>query len=517
MEEKFKISGYHFTTDPTFQNKKYGVSPELEKQFEQLYYETKDKKNKKIIDKLTQLIIKYPKVPILKNYLSLAYHFQGKHEKAVEVTNWILAEHPDYLFGKLNQANIHIENGEFDKVPEILGESIELKDLYPDRDLFHFAEVTGFLKVAVRYFSAIDELELAENRHEILRDIAPDHPDTEEALSYLYYATLKKAPTQYETELKQKISISPVKMIKSSIKKDAPKFNHPEIQNLYNYGMNIPREKVEQIIALPHDSLVEDLEKTLEDAVERHYYFSNIEFSEDADNFVLHALFLLKEINATESLPKILSFLKNDSEFMDMWLGDHLTETIWQCIYCLGQNNTNILKDFILQPGLDTYSKSAVAEALAQMVMFHPEKRAEILSIFSEVLTVFSESSIEDNLIDSDFLGLLIGECLGCNFQELLPIIKNLYEKEYVSLSINGTYKVVEADFLSNKQKSKKAIILSIFEIYDTVLKTWSAYRDEDESFEDYKPQPAVSTKIGRNDPCPCGSGKKHKKCCLDK
>ncbi len=24
-----------------------------------------------------------------------------------------------------------------------------------------------------------------------------------------------------------------------------------------------------------------------------------------------------------------------------------------------------------------------------------------------------------------------------------------------------------------------------------------------------------ASPKIGRNDPCPCGSGKKHKKCCL--
>jgi len=29
--------------------------------------------------------------------------------------------------------------------------------------------------------------------------------------------------------------------------------------------------------------------------------------------------------------------------------------------------------------------------------------------------------------------------------------------------------------------------------------------------------QPVVldMPKIGRNDPCPCGSGKKHKKCCL--
>jgi len=31
---------------------------------------------------------------------------------------------------------------------------------------------------------------------------------------------------------------------------------------------------------------------------------------------------------------------------------------------------------------------------------------------------------------------------------------------------------------------------------------------DEDE------PEAAVSAKLGRNDPCPCGSGKKYKKCC---
>ncbi len=31
------------------------------------------------------------------------------------------------------------------------------------------------------------------------------------------------------------------------------------------------------------------------------------------------------------------------------------------------------------------------------------------------------------------------------------------------------------------------------------------------------KPAPVRSTKIGRNDPCPCGSGKKYKKCCLKK
>ena len=31
---------------------------------------------------------------------------------------------------------------------------------------------------------------------------------------------------------------------------------------------------------------------------------------------------------------------------------------------------------------------------------------------------------------------------------------------------------------------------------------------------DDFPPTPAVSSKVGRNDPCPCGSGKRYKKCC---
>ena len=30
-------------------------------------------------------------------------------------------------------------------------------------------------------------------------------------------------------------------------------------------------------------------------------------------------------------------------------------------------------------------------------------------------------------------------------------------------------------------------------------------------------PEPIPRKRIGRNDPCPCGSGKKYKKCCLGK
>jgi preprotein translocase subunit SecA len=42
-------------------------------------------------------------------------------------------------------------------------------------------------------------------------------------------------------------------------------------------------------------------------------------------------------------------------------------------------------------------------------------------------------------------------------------------------------------------------------------------YPDEGHDHDHGEPEPsvqAISEKIGRNDPCPCGSGKKYKKCC---
>ncbi|MEL7569873.1 MAG: SEC-C metal-binding domain-containing protein, partial [Eubacteriaceae bacterium] len=38
--------------------------------------------------------------------------------------------------------------------------------------------------------------------------------------------------------------------------------------------------------------------------------------------------------------------------------------------------------------------------------------------------------------------------------------------------------------------------------------------RDEIKTGSDAKVQAVNKNKVGRNDPCPCGSGKKYKKCC---
>lgn len=53
-------------------------------------------------------------------------------------------------------------------------------------------------------------------------------------------------------------------------------------------------------------------------------------------------------------------------------------------------------------------------------------------------------------------------------------------------------------------------------------LPQWDAILSEERRTELYKEQKSSGTvrnenKVGRNDPCPCGSGRKYKQCCLNK
>ena len=524
MKEQFIKIGYHITTDPSFQNEHYGITPELSKRMDVLIMECQENSSPKLIDKLHQLILKHPGVPQLKNYLATAFQMQGNRAKAIEVTEWTLKEHPDYLFGKITSANVCIENGEFDKVPDLLGKNLELQNLFPDRDLFHLGEVTNYFKIVIRYLAAMENITLAENRLSLLKEIAPGHPDSEQAETFLWPLRMKVAGIRQEEENKSRIKPVVQKNTPEISNQGLPQFHHPEIQYLYEYELTIPHEKLREILALPRQTLIEDLEKILTDAVNRYDYFHEGDHPMEILSFPLHALFLLMELKAESSLPKILSFLEHDYDFLNFWLGDHQTVTLWQCIYSLGAR-TDTLKEFLLKPGVDTYVKSAVSEALKQQVLHNTEKREEVLRIYTEVLNHFANAHEDDNIIDSDLIGFLIGDIFDCNLHELKPIIKILYDKGYVSLGINGDYNKVEKLFEKSIRRHVKKELQNIFELYTDVASTWAGYTKDKEKNDTYSDspslpfhqQPAVSDKVGRNDPCPCGSGKKYKKCCMDK
>lgn len=516
----YVIQGYTLTNDSEFDMEMYGISSDFNRMLGKLYYEVKERSNPALIRRLDSLIEKYPDLPILKNYLAAAYENLGNQEKVDEVIAQTLLLHPDYLFGRIARVKQCIANGNLESVPELLGPTLELRDLYPDRKVFHVSEAMSFLRTVVRYHAKMNDLEAAEKAFALLKEIAPGHPETEAAETSLFMLRLQNAGRRMQAEQEKKITPAISYAGRDSVEQSAPAFHHAEIQWLYEYSIRIQHEKLQTILSLPRETLISDLEAVLEDGNRRYKLFED-NYEEDKSSFVFHALYLLGELQASESLPKVLSFLRLPKNAIDIWIGDHITETFWLVLYKLARNNTAALKAFLCEEGIYTYSKVVVSETLAQLYLHHPEKKEEILAIYTEVFGLFLNTEPEENIIDTDLIALMITDAEDCNFKVLLPTIKALYERGYVSEGICGTYAKLESTFAKSKY-SKKRKLPSIFEMYDIFISNWYE-RDEPKKVEssdrDFfslpaEPKQAVSTKIGRNEPCPCGSGKKYKKCC---
>jgi tetratricopeptide (TPR) repeat protein len=130
------------------------------------------------IPELVALVNKYPHLPMLYNYLSVAYSRAGKREKAEEVVRENYQLNPDYVFARLNYAELCRTQGDYQKIAEIFEHKFDLKLLYPDRKQFHISEVANFMGLMGVYLLETGEREGAERYYEALKKIAPSYAMT---------------------------------------------------------------------------------------------------------------------------------------------------------------------------------------------------------------------------------------------------------------------------------------------------------------------------------------------------
>jgi tetratricopeptide (TPR) repeat protein len=138
------------------------------------------------IPELERLVTTYPHIPTFANHLSIAYLAAGDQEHATALVREAYRRHPQYLFAKVNYANLCLQHGEIEKVPGIFDHACDLKQLYPHRKRFHVSEFTGFAWVMCRYFCAIGERDTAALYYQMLKHVAPRHPMTKHAKRALY-------------------------------------------------------------------------------------------------------------------------------------------------------------------------------------------------------------------------------------------------------------------------------------------------------------------------------------------
>ncbi|WP_262249074.1 SEC-C metal-binding domain-containing protein [Parapedobacter soli] len=515
-EEIYTAHGYNITDDPHFLDKELGITPQLHQRIERLYFESQEGA-RGAINELQQLIRVYPDVPQLKNLLMGAYMVNGNARKSYEINQQLLIRHPDYLFGKINEAFRRIQHGEIDTVHEVVGDHWNLQQLYPERDVFQVAEVLGFHKLATFYFVQREDLERAEHHLSILKDIAIDHPDTGQAETFLFPLRMKMARDRWQRQKEKAIAVEIVNWPSDPPLASPPVFQHPEIDDLYRYGMDFPPEKLDALLRLPRETLIVDLLAVLRDGVDRYYTFADNGWDDTTCHFPVHALWLLSELKAEEALDRVLAFFEYDDEFLDFWFGDAITSTVWQSFFALGQKQPEVLGSFLRREGISANAKCAVSEALAQIGLHFPKRREEIIGIYQQVLTSFRDAQPLDNLVDTQAITYLVGDAVDAGFAELLPIIEDLHKLEYVDEQMNGTFQDLARYMERYAADPRKRGVESMADHYAG----WTEETDTNAGDFAYpatdryqSPQPVVSQKVGRNDPCPCGSGKKYKKCC---
>lgn len=535
--------GYNITTDPDYLDEQNAITPELKSKIER-YHKMALSGKKSSVQKIKDAIEQYPDNPQLKNFLFVLYSKLKEYQKMYDVNNRIIAEHPNYLFGKLNLANEYILKEEYDKIPEVLGQGIELNLLYPERDTFHLVEFLAFYSCAILYFTAIGDIEQAQIRYDLMHELAPDMPETDFARLEIFKAGLLAYQKRIEEEKKNKIRVQRKKQEIKMIS-EAPHFNHKEIEWLYSNGFSIGEEKINTILDLPKDTLVQDLELVLQDSVTRYGHFKKMEDEHGWDgnkmNFVIHSLFLLGELKANQSLNVVFNVLSQSDEYLELYIDDLMSELMWEIMYKIADNQLEACKQFMCKPGINTYARSIFPEMVEQIGLHHPERRGEVLKWYNDVIQFFHNSSIEDNVIDSEAIAFLISHIANFNGVELLPEIKKLYERGIVSTFICGDWEQVNEYIVIPQGLKHKRDIFTMVECYKEFTTAEAIYEEEQRSWEydkesifTFEDEPIwnmndqesfvpVTThvrdepKIGRNEPCPCGSGKKHKKCCLRK
>jgi uncharacterized protein YchJ len=241
----------------------------------------------------------------------------------------------------------------------------------------------------------------------------------------------------------------------------------------------------------------------------------------------LYAMYLLAQFRETRAYPLMVRIALLPSDLLESLFGDCVTESFGKVFASMCDGNLEGMQSIIENPAVDKWVRGAALGGLVTLVTEGIKSREEILSYFAELfhgkladknenvwseLVAYStdlyapeligeiEKAYEQRLIDPTFIGL----------DDVQRDLARGKEWALHKLAINShrhlvTDTVKEMAWWASFQEKKPTEPRAEASVLDTVDLPW------EDSYSGYR---RTAPKIGRNDPCPCGSGKKYKKCC---
>ncbi len=209
----------------------------------------------------------------------------------------------------------------------------------------------------------------------------------------------------------------------------------------------------------------------------------------------VHAWRTLAQLQAEDAIEPLLALFDFEEDFDDDWAISELP-TIYGMI---GPKAVPALSRYLSDTSAELLSRLSVVDCIKEIGKTHPGAKLECAQALSTQLEHFRRNP-------STLNGFLISGLMGLQAVDHLPLIQQAFDNGQVDLSIAGDIEEVEIELGLREERSTPRSWLS-GEGGEFALMFES----------DGSNQEPQTPKIGRNDPCPCGSGRKYKKCCLNK
>ena len=233
-------------------------------------------------------------------------------------------------------------------------------------------------------------------------------------------------------------------------------------------------------------------------------------------------VFFLAEWKETSAFKKVQKLFHLLGDNIHRWTGDALTENFPAVLWQLYDGDFENLKIGMLDGKMESFARTPFMDIIFQMYTDGEISKSMLLEIMESLEKIPEEEN--DYLVVTE----LCLNMVKAHIYEYLPKIRQWFEKDFIDPMIAGYYsdyvdilfekrfdegEFVNKDFILERElhkwyeiegwENQKGNIQRDFSKIDFYSAVERAYDMLENPFKN----------VGRNDPCPCGSGKKYKKC----